>query len=66
MCMDARMPRAHECAGASHMLILDGVYVDSSELSARFRWVKAPTNSELDGGFNWWTQHFIFAQKDGV
>jgi hypothetical protein len=48
------------------MLILDGVYVDSSELSARFRWVKAPTNSELDGGFNWWTQHFIFAQKDGV
>lgn len=28
MCMDARIPRAHECAAATHMLLLDGVYVD--------------------------------------
>ena len=25
MCMDARVPRAHGCAGAAHMLFLDGV-----------------------------------------
>ena len=25
MCMDARMPRAHGCAGAAHRLFLDGV-----------------------------------------
>ena len=31
-----------------HMLFLDGVYVDSAKSSARFRRVKAPTNSELD------------------
>jgi len=30
------------------MLFLDGVYVGSAESSARFRWVKAPTNSELN------------------
>ena len=30
------------------MLFLDGVYVDSAGSSARFRWVKAPTNSELN------------------
>jgi hypothetical protein len=31
-----------------HMLFLDGVYIDSADRSrARFRWVKAPTNSEL-------------------
>jgi hypothetical protein len=48
MCMDARMPRAHGCAGAAHMLFLDGVYVDSAGSSTRFRWVKAPTNSELN------------------
>jgi hypothetical protein len=30
------------------MLFLDGVYIDSANRSrARFRWVKAPTNSEL-------------------
>jgi hypothetical protein len=29
-----------------HMLFLDGVYVDSAGSSTRFRWVKAPTNSE--------------------
>jgi hypothetical protein len=39
MCMDARMPRAHGCAGAAHMLFLDGVYVDSAGSSTRFRWV---------------------------
>jgi hypothetical protein len=30
-----------------HMLFLDGVYVDQPDGSARFRWVKAPTNQEL-------------------
>ena len=48
MCMDARMPRAQGCAGAAHMLFLDGVYVDSAGSSTRFHWVKAPTNSELN------------------
>ena len=47
MCLDARMPRAHGCAGATHMLFLDGVYVGEADSSARFRWVKAPTNHEL-------------------
>ena len=31
-----------------HMLFLDGVYVDSAGSSTRFRWVKAPSNSELN------------------
>ena len=31
-----------------HMLFLDGVYLDSAGSSARFRCVKAPTNSELN------------------
>lgn len=30
-----------------HMLFLDGVYVDNPHGAARFRWVKAPTNTEL-------------------
>ncbi len=30
-----------------HMLFLDGVYVEQSHGSARFRWVKAPTSPEL-------------------
>ncbi len=30
-----------------HMLFLDGVYVEQSHGSARFRWVKAPTSQEL-------------------
>jgi hypothetical protein len=30
MCMDARMPRAHGCAGAAHIIFLDGVYVDDA------------------------------------
>ena len=30
------------------MLFLDGVYVESAGSSTRFRWVKAPTNSELN------------------
>jgi hypothetical protein len=48
MCMDARMPRAQGCAGAAHMLFLDGVYVDGATgTAARFRWVKAPTSDEL-------------------
>jgi len=47
MCMDARMPRAHGCARAAHMLLLDGVYVDGHDGMARPRWVKAPTSQEL-------------------
>jgi len=48
MCMDARMPRAQGCAGAAHMLFLDGAYVDDANGSvARFQWVKAPTSEEL-------------------
>ena len=31
-----------------HMLFLDSVYVDSAGSSTRFRWVKAPTSSELN------------------
>jgi hypothetical protein len=30
------------------LLFLDGVYVDSAGSSTRFRWVKAPSNSELN------------------
>ena len=30
-----------------HMLFLDGVYVDHSDGTVRFRWVKAPTSAEL-------------------
>ncbi|EAR22701.1 putative transposase [Nitrococcus mobilis Nb-231] len=30
-----------------HMLFLDGVYVERSDGSLRFRWVKAPTSAEL-------------------
>lgn len=30
-----------------HMLFLDGVYVVHPDGSARFRWVKAPSNQEL-------------------
>ena len=29
-------------------MFLDGVYVDSAASSTRFRWVKAPSNSELN------------------
>ena len=29
------------------MLFLDGVYLDSANGAARFRWVKAPTSAEL-------------------
>jgi hypothetical protein len=47
MCMDARMPRAHGCAGAAHMLFLDGIYIDGANGSSRFRWVKAPTCQDL-------------------
>jgi len=47
MCMDARMPRAHGCAGVAHMLFLDGVYVEQPDGAVRFRWVKAPTSQEL-------------------
>ena len=42
------MSRAQECAGASHMLFLDGVYVDSvNGRETQFRWVKAPSSEEL-------------------
>ena len=30
-----------------HMLFLDGVYIDSTDGAARFRWVRAPTTEEL-------------------
>jgi hypothetical protein len=30
-----------------HMLFLDGVYIGGDHGPTRFRWVKAPTNSEL-------------------
>jgi len=47
-CMDALISRAHGCAGATHMLFLDGVYIDSPHGSrARFRWIKALTSEEL-------------------
>ncbi len=46
-CKDALMSRAHGCAGATHMLFLDGVYVGEAGSFARFRWVKAPTSAEL-------------------
>ena len=45
MCMDARMSRAHGCAGAPHMLFLDGVYVDAPK--TKFKPVMAPTHEEL-------------------
>ena len=48
MCMDSRMQRAPGCAGAAHMLLLDGVYVDCAGPATRFRWVKAPSDSELN------------------
>jgi len=41
------MPRARGCAGAAHMLFLDGAYAGGAG-SAKFRWVKAPTSSELN------------------
>jgi hypothetical protein len=41
MCLGARMSRAHGCAGAAHMLFLDGVYVDCAGSPARIRWVEA-------------------------
>ena len=42
------MSRAHGCAGATHMLFLDGVYIDSRHgANPRFRRVKAPTSDEL-------------------
>jgi hypothetical protein len=33
----------------THMLSLDGAYVERSEGSVRLRWVKAPTSAELTG-----------------
>jgi len=48
MCMDARMSRAHGCAGATHMLFLDGVYTGGSNGHPMwFRQVKAPSGNEL-------------------
>ena len=47
-CMDALMSRAHGCAGATHMLYLDGVYIGGSDAQPmRFRRVKAPTKVKL-------------------
>jgi hypothetical protein len=48
-CMDALMPRAQGCAGAAHMLFLDGVYVTCGERGQQvFRRVRAPCKQELD------------------
>ena len=48
MCMDARMSRAHGCAGATHMLFLNGVYTGGfNGLPMWFRQVKAPNRAEL-------------------
>ena len=47
MCKDARRPRAHGCAGAPHMPLLGGVYVERPDGALRFRWVKAPTRAEV-------------------
>jgi hypothetical protein len=33
-CMDALMSWAHGCAGTTHMLFLDGVYIDSADESS--------------------------------
>ena len=30
-----------------HLLFLDGVYVEGSDGSVRFRWLKAPTSAEV-------------------
>ena len=54
MCMDARMPRAHGCAGAAHMISLDGVYVDDASSVKKFRWVKAPTSREINSQARNW------------
>ena len=32
-----------------HMLFLDGVYIERPDGSLRFRWVRAPTSTELSG-----------------
>ena len=37
------LSRSHRC----HMLVLDGAYVERSDGSLRFRWVKAPSSAEL-------------------
>jgi hypothetical protein len=47
-CMDALMSWAHGCAGTTHMLFLDGVYIGGSNgRPLRFRRIKAPTSDEL-------------------
>ena len=46
-CMDVLMPRAHGCAGAAHMLLLDGVYVAAAN-RLRFKRVQAPGKIELE------------------
>ena len=45
-CRDALMPRAHGCAGAAHMLFLDGVY-DTSGRRLRFVPLPAPMPAAL-------------------
>jgi hypothetical protein len=47
-CMDTLMSRAHGCAGATHVLFLDGVYIDPKHGNhIPFRRVKAPICEEL-------------------
>jgi len=46
-CMGALMSRAHGCAGATHMLFLDGVYANNKHGTSGFHRLSAPTNDEL-------------------
>ncbi|MDA0929586.1 MAG: transposase zinc-binding domain-containing protein, partial [Proteobacteria bacterium] len=46
-CRDALMPRAHGCAGAAHMLFLDGVYVQHATDRHCFRRTAPPTVEQL-------------------
>jgi len=48
-CMDALMSRAHGCAGATHMLFLDGVYFTGFEKEKQlFKRVNAPVKTNLE------------------
>jgi hypothetical protein len=37
MCREARMSRAHGCAGATHMLFLDGIYASNKANKLAFK-----------------------------
>ena len=51
----------------SHMLFLDGVYVDGINGSAmRFRWVKAPTRDELTQLTHTIANAFSLSERQGL